>query len=505
MGNLLGAPVTDKETVSGVTDDGLPYAVSSMQGWRVHMEDAHITEGRLYAAEAIVDDDTTKTGTTTNGDNSDPASATATSGAATTGSGSTSDSGAVKYKKIDLPGHSLFGVFDGHGGSFSAIYSGNNLCRVLSRQSKFVQYAKFEKERPEKEKTLTTSAERAAFIQTGHRLLQEALSDAFVELDKEIALALRGTKVPDADTPYHDDEPDHHQQQHNDSSRSNNNTKSSENKSNNNDGTNNNNNDSMDTTLSTEETSPPDAALRLLEGEGDSGTTACVVLITPEYVVCANAGDSRSVMSKLGNKAVPLSFDHKPDDEQEERRIRAAGGYVAGGRVEGDLAVSRGLGDFRFKQLNVVMAGAADSSSYDPSAQDGGTADTDNVGQRRISGKPGDQKVSPIPDILVQNRNSEQDEFFIIACDGIWDVQTNQDAVRCVSGLFQDGESNLGLICEELCDVCLAFGSKDNMTVLIVKFAGQKIGDGGGGVMARRQRRDIVEAKLSESPAITPA
>lgn len=502
MGNLLGAPVTDKETATGVTDDGLPYAVSSMQGWRVHMEDAHITEGRLYAAEAITANDTTTTAKVTNGGCNDPASAAASGVAATTtGPGSTT----TRYRKIELPGHSLFGVFDGHGGSFSALYSGRNLCRVLSRQSKFVQYAKFEKERPVKEKTLTTSAERAAFIQTGHRLLQEALSDAFVELDKEIALALRGTKVPDADTPYHDDEPQHHQQQHNENSHGNKNPKASENNSNNSNAINKNNNDSMDTTLSTEETSPPDAALRLLEGEGDSGTTACVVLLTPEYVVCANAGDSRSVMSKLGNKAVPLSFDHKPDDEQEERRIRAAGGYVAGGRVEGDLAVSRGLGDFRFKQLNVVMAGAADSFSSDPSAQDDGAADTDNVGQRRISGKPGDQKVSPIPDILVQNRNSEQDEFFIIACDGIWDVQTNQDAVRYISGLFQDGETNLGLICEELCDVCLAFGSKDNMTVLIVKFAGQKIGDGGGGVMARRQRRDIVEAKLSESPAITPA
>ena len=45
MGNLLGAPVTDKETHIGTTNDGnLRYGVSSMQGWRVHMEDAHITD-----------------------------------------------------------------------------------------------------------------------------------------------------------------------------------------------------------------------------------------------------------------------------------------------------------------------------------------------------------------------------------------------------------------------------------------------------------------------------
>jgi hypothetical protein len=38
-------------------------------------------------------------------------------------------------------------------------------------------------------------------------------------------------------------------------------------------------------------------------------------------------------------------------------------------------------------------------------------------------------------------------------------------------------------------DVCLAMGSKDNMTALVLKFDGQKVGSGGG-VMARRQLRD---------------
>jgi len=52
MGNLLGAPVTDKETHRGVTkDEQLKFGLSSMQGWRVHMEDAHIAEGELYALE----------------------------------------------------------------------------------------------------------------------------------------------------------------------------------------------------------------------------------------------------------------------------------------------------------------------------------------------------------------------------------------------------------------------------------------------------------------------
>ena len=81
-------------------------------------------------------------------------------------------------------------------------------------------------------------------------------------------------------------------------------------------------------------------------------------MVTPKWIVCTNAGDSRAVYSRSNHRAVPLSYDHKPEDEDEERRIREAGGYVSGGRVEGDFAVSRGLGDYRFKDLDAVLSGA---------------------------------------------------------------------------------------------------------------------------------------------------
>lgn len=51
-----------------------------------------------------------------------------------------------------------------------------------------------------------------------------------------------------------------------------------------------------------------------------AGCTATVVLISPNEIYCANAGDSRTVMSKAG-KVVELSKDHKPDDEIELKRI----------------------------------------------------------------------------------------------------------------------------------------------------------------------------------------
>lgn len=93
-----------------------------------------------------------------------------------------------------------------------------------------------------------------------------------------------------------------------------------------------------------------------------SGTTAVTVLVKDKKVYCGlllclqhilfivigNAGDSRAVICQRG-KAVPLSVDHKPNDPEEMRRIMAAGGWVDACRVNGNLALSRALGDFIFK------------------------------------------------------------------------------------------------------------------------------------------------------------
>ena len=105
MGNLLGSPVTTKDTTVGVTEEErLAYGVSSMQGWRVHMEDAHIAEGALYALDQT--------------------------------------QGGAAAVKIPLRGHALFAVYDGHGGTFAAVYSGANFLRIFSQQPHFVHYAR---------------------------------------------------------------------------------------------------------------------------------------------------------------------------------------------------------------------------------------------------------------------------------------------------------------------------------------------------------------------------
>jgi protein phosphatase 2C family protein 2/3 len=96
----------------------------------------------------------------------------------------------------------------------------------------------------------------------------------------------------------------------------------------------------------------------------EKGCTANVVLIVPEdpatstpaTIYCANAGDSRCVMGSLG-KATGLSFDHKPTNPSERLRIQRAGAFVNHeGRVNGNLNLSRALGDLTYKKNKRLSA-----------------------------------------------------------------------------------------------------------------------------------------------------
>jgi len=60
-----------------------------------------------------------------------------------------------------------------------------------------------------------------------------------------------------------------------------------------------------------------------------SGSCAIVCLIVGEMLYCANVGDSRAFMSvERGKKVVALSRDHKPNDEDEQKRILSNGGKI---------------------------------------------------------------------------------------------------------------------------------------------------------------------------------
>ncbi|KIJ62566.1 hypothetical protein HYDPIDRAFT_135638 [Hydnomerulius pinastri MD-312] len=172
-----------------------------------------------------------------------------------------------------------------------------------------------------------------------------------------------------------------------------------------------------------------------------SGCTAVAALLTHDKkIYVANAGDSRSVISVRG-EVKPLSFDHKPTNDTERARIVGAGGYIEYGRVNGNLALSRALGDFEFKKNYSLV--------------------------------PQKQVITADPDIT-EHELTDEDEFLVLACDGIWDCLSSQQVVDFIRLKVSEGK-DLSEIGEMMCEHCLAPDTSsgagigcDNMTVLIV-------------------------------------
>lgn len=173
-------------------------------------------------------------------------------------------------------------------------------------------------------------------------------------------------------------------------------------------------------------------------GEDRSGSTAVCALVSPTHIFFANCGDSRAVLSRSG-KAFFSTQDHKPVNPTEKERIQKAGGSVMIQRVNGSLAVSRALGDYEYKQ---------------------------------VEGKgPCEQLVSPEPEIVVHERDNQSDEFFVLACDGIWDVMVNEELCDYVRHMLRT-TNDLESICGLVIDTCLYKGSKDNMSMVLVTLPG---------------------------------
>lgn len=137
----------------------------------------------------------------------------------------------------------------------------------------------------------------------------------------------------------------------------------------------------------------------------------------------ANVGDARIILCRAG-KALRLSYDHKGSDENEGKRIANAGGLILNNRVNGVLAVTRALGDTYMKDL--------------------------------VTGHPYTTETVIHP---------ESDEFIIIACDGLWDVCSDQEAVD----LIRETEDP-AIAARHLVDHALNRFSTDNLSCMVVRF-----------------------------------
>ncbi|PNP56759.1 hypothetical protein THARTR1_03455 [Trichoderma harzianum] len=136
----------------------------------------------------------------------------------------------------------------------------------------------------------------------------------------------------------------------------------------------------------------------------------------------ANVGDARIILCRNG-KALRLSYDHKGSDENEGKRIANAGGLILNNRVNGVLAVTRALGDTYMKDL--------------------------------VTGHPYTTET------VIQH---DLDEFIIIACDGLWDVCSDQEAVDLVRDVHDPIEGSKLLV-----DHALNRFSTDNLSCMIVR------------------------------------
>lgn len=156
-----------------------------------------------------------------------------------------------------------------------------------------------------------------------------------------------------------------------------------------------------------------------------NGTTAISCLIRMEDGVrklyAANAGDARIVLCR-GGKPIRLTYDHKASDEQEAKRIQNTGGFVAYNRVNGILSVTRALGDHAMKEW--------------------------------VLGTPYHSESLLTP----------EDTLVILACDGLWDVFSDKDAVE-----FAMTIADAQLCSQKLLEKALEKGSTDNISVMVLQ------------------------------------
>jgi serine/threonine protein phosphatase PrpC len=156
------------------------------------------------------------------------------------------------------------------------------------------------------------------------------------------------------------------------------------------------------------------------------GTTSITCYIRKEgdkkMLYVANCGDARVVLHEDG-VGRRITKDHKCGDEEEEERIVKDGGLIMHGRVSGILAVTRALGDHAMKQW-----------------------------------------VIPTP-YQEQHELTEKHKHLILACDGVWDVLSDQAVVDLIK---EEESATAQELADKILQTSLRKGSKDNISVMVL-------------------------------------
>lgn len=161
-----------------------------------------------------------------------------------------------------------------------------------------------------------------------------------------------------------------------------------------------------------------------------SGTTAVCALLRPkeQMLYVAWLGDSQALLVRNG-QAVHVVNPHKPDRQDERERIEDMGGCVlfwGTWRVNGQLAVSRAIGDLGYKPY-----------------------------------------VTSEPDVTAVSLDGTED-FLVLACDGLWDFVTEEEAVMAVYEQISEAPGDIESISQRLVQLSKQQGSTDNISVIVV-------------------------------------
>lgn len=171
----------------------------------------------------------------------------------------------------------------------------------------------------------------------------------------------------------------------------------------------------------------------------DEGSTALIVIHyiknNKPCLQVLNLGDCRVVLER-NSYAIPLSKDHKPNTFDEYSRIIKLGGNIhqdshGTWRIK-DLSVSRAFGDGCNKPF-----------------------------------------ISYLPECFNYLLNYSQEKFFVMACDGLWDVMSNTDVVNYILLNCYDintkKRTNVRTnIAKELANYAFKKGSSDNISIIVV-------------------------------------
>ncbi|XP_034951783.1 uncharacterized protein [Chelonus insularis] len=160
----------------------------------------------------------------------------------------------------------------------------------------------------------------------------------------------------------------------------------------------------------------------------NSGATAVCAVIFKKKLYIAWAGDSQAALVKGGN-VNQLVNPHRPERNDERERVEKMGGvvlYFGMWRVNGDLAVSRAIGDAQYKPY-----------------------------------------VTSEPEIRCVILDGTED-FLIIACDGLWDCVNETVAAKLVYNQVCRDPHNIEAVSRCLVEHSKNQGSSDNITVIVV-------------------------------------